>query len=381
MTSLSGLEHLVGLRELSVSDSLGPWRTALDLAPIGRLGGLERLCLRRSQVVDLGPLCGCARLEVLDVEATRVRDLAPLAAVGATLRRLNAKWTEVVNTTGLEACTVLKELDLGRTKLDSQGLAALGSSSSSCRALERLVLSDCATVHLEPLLAHGSCPSLRVLELSMANIDRGRADRAAAVAAGCACIDGLSQLRASQLPRLEVLDMTASEATSLGPLKCCPLLRELVCTNSRRLVDISALADCPRLELLQCDGCVDLRDLTGLGPNHTQVGPTARGGSTLPCQPQRGRHNPTTTAGNSRHHHATTTPQWPHSPGLPTTTSPPAQPPAQPPAAPPAELRGRCIINRGAHFASQTAYALTEERGRHRRRRARAGRVPEPRGP
>ena len=49
------------------------------------------------------------------------------------------------------------------------------------------------------------------------------------------------------------------------------ILKELVLSESRHLNDIAGIGDCPALVSLNCDGCVQLADVSSLGSKNTSL--------------------------------------------------------------------------------------------------------------
>jgi len=207
----------VEMRGCPVSD-LSPLRghpihslalAGLPVTDLGPLRGmpLQRLDLRDAPVSDLSPLAGLP-LEWLAVLQTKVTDLGPLK--GMPLRELNIHSAQVADLSPLAGMPMV-ELNLAGTQV-----------------------ADLSPLRGMPLVQLG---------LKMTRVTN------------------LDALRGSPL---KVLDLTATDITDLNPLRGLPL-RELRLEKCANLTDLTPLADCKDLELLDIPPqCQDLEALRGL---------------------------------------------------------------------------------------------------------------------
>ena len=74
ITTLDGLEHAIGLRELDLRRN-----NIEDLRPLAQLKNLRVLRLKRNNITDISPLSQLHRLEYLYLEHNKITDVQPLA--------------------------------------------------------------------------------------------------------------------------------------------------------------------------------------------------------------------------------------------------------------------------------------------------------------
>ena len=288
------------LEELDVGGNLCLSRTAavasfprlieLDLSStkigddeLSRLSGcpmLRVLSLKRSHVTDLAPLVQCPKLEVVDASETPVDDWCVRHLLRSrSLHTLNISKTKVLHlfppnddedeedSETAPFTSPLRQLDLSFTAASDQ---AIGALAIAVPQLEVLSLKGCHSVSCLLPLSSGGCERLRVLDLSE-----------------CSSLKKVATQGLERLPALSQLFINSSPVADIGVLGgCCsltelharrtrvtddgllglelsPTLRTADLRESPFLKDVSALAACRTLQMLQ----VDLDKVTLPPPN------------------------------------------------------------------------------------------------------------------
>ena len=120
VADLSGLEHLVNITELDLSQN-----QVSDLSPIASLTNLTSLELAQNDITDLSALAGLTNLTFLRVQDNLVTDISPLAGL-TKLTHLNLWTNEISDISPLAAHTEITFLHLTSNKIsDLSPLASL----------------------------------------------------------------------------------------------------------------------------------------------------------------------------------------------------------------------------------------------------------------
>lgn len=171
---LEGLARgFAALRSLDLSSRSNVRARGIDaLAPVAKLGALERLILHDGGWSDLSPLADLHALRHLDLRSTDVGSLAPLARL-TQLETLDLSGcTEVTNIDALAQLDKLTRLELAYTRV--RRLSPL----ANLRALELVELSGTPVRDLSPLFG---LPALRKVGLHACEVDNVEPLRAAGV--------------------------------------------------------------------------------------------------------------------------------------------------------------------------------------------------------
>lgn len=157
ISSLVGMQNLLGLRELSLASIVAP---ATDLAPLGELTNLLRLEFYENPSVDIGPLSGLVNLTYLYLAENALTDISALSPL-VELTHLGLNDNGVTDISALSGMVHLQYLFLDdnpltdmQALLDNGGLGAgdqvgLRSTGVSCADVDVLsargvaVLADC----------------------------------------------------------------------------------------------------------------------------------------------------------------------------------------------------------------------------------------------
>ena len=190
---------------------------AKNMAALARCPRLQTLDFGRHQVTDLSPLAACVGLQKVTLICT-CDNLAPFAVL-TRLEHLDCSCSaELSDISALAACTALKYLDCGMTKIKQ--LPPLPS-------LETLICNNTGVSNISALIA---CTALKHLDC------RGT------------CITFIPPLPAG----LETLFICGTQCLDLTPLAACVGLRFLNCIQTP-VRDLMPLEACKRLEVLRCD--------------------------------------------------------------------------------------------------------------------------------
>ena len=158
LTNLHGLQHAVGLRDLSVS-----YNYIVDITPLQGLSLLNWLNLTENPIIDIKPLSNLLALEVLDIFYIPTTDLTPLAGLKLTSVGLSnqaafdlsplqnmpisrfSMWSSATTDISVLADAPLQFLHLHESKV--KDLSVLKNLSG----LERVFVTGTVVVDLSPL--------------------------------------------------------------------------------------------------------------------------------------------------------------------------------------------------------------------------------------
>jgi len=143
VADLSGLEHLVNITELDLSQN-----QVSDLSPIASLTNLTSLELAQNDITDLSALAGLTNLTFLRVQDNLVTDISPLAGL-TKLTHLNLWTNEISDISPLAALTDITFLHLTSNKISD--LSPLASLTN----VTMLYLMKNEITDLSPLLQTG----------------------------------------------------------------------------------------------------------------------------------------------------------------------------------------------------------------------------------
>jgi hypothetical protein len=206
-----------GLAALATS-KLGDEQLSKVMTLLARLGHLQTLSLRETQVSSLEPLRGLTALQTLDLSGTKVADLEPLKGLTA-LQALDLSRTRVADLEPLKGLIALQALDLTETKVaDLEPLKGLTT-------LHSLDLPRTPVEHLEPLKG---LTGLEFLGLSGTKVTN------------------LEPLKG--LKRLQTLFVMQTKVADLEPLRGLTALQRLILTGTP-VASLEPLCDLPHLHL------------------------------------------------------------------------------------------------------------------------------------
>lgn len=287
ITPLSGL---LALQDLNLTG-----RKALgDLAPLGALGSLERLCLRDcTSARSVEPLRSIRTLRQLDLLGSMVESLEPLADLPllteltlmscalTSLKGAPAVWLDALTDVRLNrACGIKDFSELRRsTRLTSLSIE-FGDDHSPVKGIA-IRNEDVAALASLPALTKlelwGAIPITRLdglsgmgLELLHFGVWGGSLEDLAAVGTLTRLRDlrmtvdaGVSVMPLGSLTRLEKLEIEG-DIESLEGLEKCTALRELWLRGAPRLKDLKPISRMQRLEKLYIDTSEGIASLTPL---------------------------------------------------------------------------------------------------------------------
>ena len=137
---ISGIEHLVGLNELTLRSNWIPDITPLssltnltwlhigeqnkflsDISPLASLTKLEELRAPQNLISDLSPLVNLTKLTRLDLSENKITDVSLLAGL-TSLTYLNLKINDITDISPLVSLTNLRELFLHKNPLDDNSV-------------------------------------------------------------------------------------------------------------------------------------------------------------------------------------------------------------------------------------------------------------------
>lgn len=244
------LRELPALRSLTVRQ---PSSHISSLTPVAQANALKCLSLYYSveqnadgsTQLDVAPLGACSSLQALNLSCGA-------RGGGVRLSHLSA----------LGGCSRLRSLELRNCLVDSEGVRGIASAGSAAAwSIETLRLQGCG-VTSPLLLPIRALSKLRVLDLSL-NSDltstQGLAEcprLQVLILTGCSNLSDVAPL--AGCARLHTLYLTACSLalTDVSPLQACAELHTLHLNQCKRVSDASALANCPKLKLLnlRCSG-------------------------------------------------------------------------------------------------------------------------------
>lgn len=143
VADLSGLEHLVNITELDLTQN-----QVTDLSPLAGLTKLTSLDLAQNDITDISPLTLLTNLTFLRIQDNLVTDISPLAGL-TKLTELNLWTNEISDISPLAALTDLAKINLTKNKISD--LSALASLTN----VTRLELITNEITDLSPLLQTG----------------------------------------------------------------------------------------------------------------------------------------------------------------------------------------------------------------------------------
>tara|TARA_Y100000780_G_scaffold228342_1_gene245753 strand:+ start:248 stop:1090 length:843 start_codon:yes stop_codon:yes gene_type:complete len=143
VADLSGLEHLVNITELDLTQN-----QVTDLSPLAGLTKLTSLDLAQNDITDISPLTSLTNLTFLRIQDNLVTDISPLAGL-TKLTELNLWTNEISDISPLAALTDLAKINLTKNKISD--LSALASFTN----VTRLELITNEITDLSPLLQTG----------------------------------------------------------------------------------------------------------------------------------------------------------------------------------------------------------------------------------
>jgi hypothetical protein len=193
------------------------------MALVARLGHLQTLDLRETQVSSLEPLKGLIALQTLNLSRTKVADLEPLKGL-TTLHFLDLPGTLVEDLEPLKGLTGLKFLGLSDTKVTNlEPLKGL-------KGLQTLWVMRTKVADLEPLKGLTALQTLIPLGTEVANLEPLRG-----------------------LTALETLNLSGTKVADLEPLKGLTALQTLNLSGTP-VVSLEPLCDLPHLHLQDTEG-------------------------------------------------------------------------------------------------------------------------------
>ena len=143
VADLSGLEHLVNITELDLTQN-----QVTDLSPLAGLTKLTSLDLAQNDITDISPLTSLTNLTFLRIQDNLVTDISPLAGL-TKLTELNLWTNEISDISPLAALTDLAKINLTKNKISD--LSPLASLTN----VTRLELITNEITDLSPLLQTG----------------------------------------------------------------------------------------------------------------------------------------------------------------------------------------------------------------------------------
>ena len=143
VADLSGLEHLVNITELDLTQN-----QVTDLSPLAGLTKLTSLDLAQNDITDISALTSLTNLTFLRIQDNLVTDISPLAGL-TKLTELNLWTNDISDISPLVALTDLAKINLTKNKISD--LSALGSLTN----VTRLELITNEITDLSPLLETG----------------------------------------------------------------------------------------------------------------------------------------------------------------------------------------------------------------------------------
>ena len=143
VADLSGLEHLVNITELDLTQN-----QVTDLSPLAGLTKLTSLDLAQNDITDISALTLLTNLTFLRIQDNLVTDISPLAGL-TKLTELNLWTNDISDISSLVALTDLAKINLTKNKISD--LSALGSLTN----VTRLELITNEITDLSPLLETG----------------------------------------------------------------------------------------------------------------------------------------------------------------------------------------------------------------------------------
>lgn len=245
LREIGALEEFTEVRTLDLSgNEIG------DLRPLMLLSKLETLNLAGNEVQDLRPLMGLPKLKKLDVSDNLIVETASVGAI-ASLEELNLSGNRIGDFSGLGKLTRLTELNLSNTGIQDAALPDFYGLTSLVRLnlQDNSGLSDRAVGTLKAAISGCSVlTSELVYEVEFAgHTVRSDEKHLAFPAGGISDLTGLSRLN-----RLEELDLSHNEITSLYAFQVCACRETLKTLNlsGNRISDVSPLNALTALEEL-----------------------------------------------------------------------------------------------------------------------------------
>ena len=254
-----------------------------SLAPLAALKGtLRKLEARNIRPLDLAPLAGATALEKADFMYSKIDDLSPLASCPA-IREVNVYGAELKDFSPLAACPKLECVNFYAAKLTPEGYATLG-------ALKNVKKFHGGLTKMTSLAWLAGVPQTEELKVFAEKIDdfspiatlsrltyfrawNMSGDSLSSALGDLAFLKDATALKTLELPgssysdlealsglaALEKLDLSESNcAVDFNFAKNLPSLRTLIVSGRRgrsakprEVVNLEALAACPKLERLE----------------------------------------------------------------------------------------------------------------------------------
>jgi serine/threonine protein kinase/Leucine-rich repeat (LRR) protein len=245
-----------------------------DLEPLAKMPLIVLGC-QDSRVADLSPLRGM-KLLFLDCSATQVSDLTPLAEM--PLETLLCRIPRVADLSPLERCRSLKSLDISKTKVTTEQVAALQKALPNCKI--KRDDSTNALAYLDPAFQQWiadtqKLPAEKQIEAvskKLMELNPG--------------FDGKLTVNDRNFPpKIEKgvvteIRIVTDDVTDLSPVRALAGLKTLNCGGSEpykgKLSDLSPLQGM-KLTWLECEGTkvADLSPLQGMQLTYLKCGVTS----------------------------------------------------------------------------------------------------------
>ena len=244
--NLDGLQFATNLTKLDLRGN-----PVADLSVLSAIPTLRELDASRSEMSDLASLAGLTQLTKLDLHSNYIEDLTPLSSL-TRLVELDLGANEIADLTPLSGLTALTSLNLAGNRpaaylprrVGESGLPDLRPLASLTR-LEKLDLSNNG---ITTILENGIATLSRLTALVELDLSH----------------NGISTLvPLSGLTRLRSLDLSDNDYFGLTPLSGLNELTSLK-LNHCEVHDVSALSSLVRLEVLELDVNINLKDLRPL---------------------------------------------------------------------------------------------------------------------
>lgn len=275
---LSALAYCTGLKVLKLENI-----AATDISALAALTQLEQLTLTGCKAVDYSALAGLTALHGLDLTGSAIADVTPLAAL-SSLEGLNLCYTDVADIAPLAYLPALTGLKLEGSRVTNfSPMAVLYPNMIK----SDFVLPEAGVVRFaDALLEQGVRAAMNkpegditleeaasITELNLSQPD-GSND-SIALLQGLEAFTGLKRLDLSGnrqlgglwplagLAKLEWLNLTRCNVTTLAPLSKLTALRELALGWAGNVPDLSALAGLAQLISIDAKG-VGIRDISAL---------------------------------------------------------------------------------------------------------------------
>ena len=118
ITDLTGLEHAINLRDLTLSH-----QQIRDITPLAELSKLDRLHLTGNKINNIAPLAGLTNLEYLGTSGNQINDIRPIAGL-TNLRHLSISNNKINDITPFAALTNLEFLNIEHNQINDITLLA-----------------------------------------------------------------------------------------------------------------------------------------------------------------------------------------------------------------------------------------------------------------